>query len=155
MGYSTEKLQMDMFQQYKEMYEQELKTREVLYSRLNIPLAIILVLLGLLSFYAKSYKMGPSVSALDAIFLASVLLATVFLGIAIYFFFRSFSGYRHGEILTADEIEKYREGYRRQLEEYYKKYYGGDVALMSKIGEKIDDATKRLFYTYYQRGVFT
>lgn len=140
---------MDMFQQYKEMYQEELKTREALYSRLNIPLAIIFALVGLLSFYLKSCKMDTLTE--NYLFGVSVCIATVFFALAIRFFVSSFFGYTYLGLPTANEIEKHRQAYRRQLENFYKEHYPNDPDSISRIDDAVNKATKELLYGYYQK----
>ncbi len=111
---------------YEKLYFHEIETREKLNSRLQIPLTIIISIVGLLSFLLQNYE-HKSYSTAEIIFLISIAITFSILISAIFFFIRSWYNYTYSFLPTACETEEY----RNKLIEMYQPY-SEDVDLASK-----------------------
>jgi sterol desaturase/sphingolipid hydroxylase (fatty acid hydroxylase superfamily) len=130
--------QEQLFSLYEKLYFQELERREKLSARLNVPLAILVAVLGLLSFMLNNAPVG--VSAWPSIFFwVFFLSASVATALGAWFFKSSWFGHTDKLLPTANETEDY----RSQLIDLYKDF-----------GEKeqlVEDALKKYLYDYYKQ----
>lgn len=111
-----------LFDLYEKLYFHEIEVRERLGSRLQTPLAIIVSLIGVLAYLFKNFAQDHV--ALNApIFIGLLVLSTVTLGVAIYFFVRSWYGHTYAFLPSADATEQY----RQLLQETYKQYKDGNT----------------------------
>lgn len=107
----------ERFEYYQQLYWHEIEAREHLNSRLQVPLAIIVALGGVLGFMLQNYE-HKSLTWTTGSFIFFVLGASVALIVATTLFIRS--GYRHAYLFlpTAQVIE----AHRANLETYYTTY---------------------------------
>ncbi len=130
--------QEQLFSLYEKLYFQELERREKLSARLNVPLAILVAVVGLLSFMLNNAPVG--VSAWPSIFFwVFFLSASVATALGAWFFKSSWFGHTDKLLPTANETEDY----RSQLIDLYKDF-----------GEKeqlVEDALKKYLYDYYKQ----
>lgn len=130
--------QEQLFSLYEKLYFQELERREKLSARLNVPLAILVAVVGLLSFMLNNAPVGVSAwpSIFFWVFFLSASIATV---LGAWFFKSSWFGHTDKLLPTANETE----AYRCQLIDLYKDF-----------GEKeqlVEDAMKKYLYDYYKQ----
>lgn len=91
---------------YEKLYAQELERKEKINARLNLPLAISVALVGLLSFMVNNAPLQfDSNWAYMFWFLFSISIVSLF--VAFYYFKQCWSGHTDQLIPTAEEIEKY------------------------------------------------
>ena len=103
-----------IFKLYEKLYFHEIEMREKLSARLQIPLALILSLTGLLAFMLQNFE--RSLSNMASIFFVVFLVLSAFaLAASVYYFVRSWFGHTYSFLPSAQDTENYRQ-------ELYKTY---------------------------------
>ena len=126
----------ELFKLYEKQYYHEIEVRDKLNSRLQIPLAVLVAILGFLGFMLQnrsSDAMGLGVLIFWMFFAVSAVSITL----AIIFFRKSWFGHTDKLLPTAAETEKYRE----QLIAHYAEYDEKD--------KLVEDALKKYLSDYY------
>lgn len=111
-----------LFELYEKLYFHEIEVREKLGGRLQTPMAIIVSLIGVLTYLLQNFDKehnGTSVTA----FLFLFVLSSVTLVIAVYFFVRSWYGNTYAFLPSAEATEQY----RLLLQKTYEQYKDGDT----------------------------
>jgi hypothetical protein len=109
----------DVLQLYEKLYFHEVDSREKLNARLQMPLALIISLIGVVAFLLQNYEhraFTPS-ATLFSLFLTAAIVALI---AAIYFFILSWYGNTYAFVPSATEIEKYRQTLYTTYEPYDK-----------------------------------
>lgn len=98
----------EFLQLYEKLYFHEVDSREKLNARLQMPLALLISLIGVVAFLLQNYEhRGFSPSAiLFSLFLTGAVVALI---AAIYYFILSWYGNTYAFVPSAAEIEKYRQ----------------------------------------------
>jgi len=111
----------DLFRLYEKLYFHEIDMRENLSARLQIPLAILVVLIGFLAYMLRNISPTP-INAIFVVFLLFYCLCIVFTVLGILFLVRSWLGYEYTFLPSAKDTEDY----RASLIETYKSYENSD-----------------------------
>lgn len=111
-----------LYDLYEKLYFHEIEVREKLGGRLQTPMAIIVSLIGVLAFLIQNFDSEHLTTPAMA-FLILLILSTVVLVVAIYFFVRSWYGNTYDFLPSADDTEQY----RQLLQKTYEQYKDGDV----------------------------
>jgi len=133
--YGVQKVNMnkkDLFRLYEKLYFHEIDMRENLSARLQIPLAILVVLIGFIAYMLRNISPTP----INAIFMAFLLfycLCIVFIVLGILFLVRSWLGYEYTFLPSAKDTEDY----RALLIETYKSYENSDELVQKYMMEYI------------------
>lgn len=108
---------LDLFDLYEKMYFHEIDMRDKLSQRLQITLAILVVLFGFLGYMLESasYTLG---NIFAYMFWILFVLATISIFVAVYWFVRSWYGWEYEFLAPADDWE----AYRRQLAKTYEEF---------------------------------
>ena len=130
--------QEQLFSFYEKLYFQELERREKLSARLNVPLAILVAVVGFLSFMLNSAPIGIS-GRHNFLFWVFFVLASCATAVGAWFFKASWFGHTDKLLPTANETE----AYRSQLIDLYKDYDERD--------QLVEDALKQYLYDYYKQ----
>jgi hypothetical protein len=130
--------QEQLFAFYEKLYFQELERREKLSARLNVPLAILVAVIGFLSFMLNGAPISISgwSSFLFWAFFVSACGATA---IGAWFFKASWFGHTDKLLPTANETE----AYRAQLIELYKDF--------DEKEQWVEESLKQYLYDYYKQ----
>lgn len=113
----------------KDQYLFELERKNQLRTSLNLPTGVLIVLGGLLGFFAKEFPYNLS-TVITIIFFFFLAASTVLFLIAVYHLIRSFYGRTYAFIETPGELKTYYDEllqHHRNLSDYYKsleEYYG-------------------------------
>lgn len=140
---------------YKELYFHEIDVREKLNSRIQIPLAIILSMIGGLSFMTP--RLNIVVYDLFLIgYLVCFCLTCISLIIATLFLIRSFFGHEYSFLPTARDCEDYRillgetyKGYENAdelVEEHFEKFIVNEYVNSSTINTNCNDQRSLLLH---------
>jgi len=105
---------------YEKLYFHELEQREKIVSRLQLPLAVIIALVGFLGFLLTSVE-NLSKTLASSLFWIMYILAAILLGLAIYKFIRALWGNTYKCLPTAKESDDY----LNLLKQTYKEYEDG------------------------------
>lgn len=121
---------------YEKLYFHEIDMREHLTSRLQIPLAILVVLIGFLAYMLKnlSYETWTLPFSL---FVAFYVLSIIFTLLALIFLVKSWIGFEYSFLPSAKETE----GYRNDLIETYKGF--------EESSQLVDKYLGRYLYDYF------
>ncbi|OFZ67467.1 MAG: hypothetical protein A2V79_10280 [Betaproteobacteria bacterium RBG_16_56_24] len=111
-----------LFDLYEKLYFHEIEVREKLSGRLQVPMGIIVSLIGVLGFLIQNFDKQQATSA-AGLFVMLLVVCAITLCRAIYFFVRSWYGNTYAFLQSAEETEKY----RLLLESTYKQYKEGNV----------------------------
>ncbi|UPU35736.1 hypothetical protein M1B72_20200 [Geomonas paludis] len=126
----------DLFGFYEKLYFHEIEMREKLNSRIQVPLAILMSVVGFLAFMFRNFiNSGDKVCLGFFVFLYILSAITIMTGLV--YLIRSYYGYEYSFLPSAAETEKYRllliETYKefsdsdnlveRYFTEYLQKYY--------------------------------
>lgn len=130
--------QEQLFSFYEKLYFQELERREKLSARLNVPLAILVAVVGLLSFMLNNAPIGIS-GWPRFFFWAFFVSASCATAVGAWFFKASWFGHTDKLLPTANETE----GYRSQLIDLYKDF--------DEKEQLVEDALKQYLYDYYKQ----
>lgn len=130
--------QEQLFSLYEKLYFQELERREKLSARLNIPLAILVAVIGFLSFMLHSAPTGFFGWA-SLVFWMLFVSACCATGVGAWFFKASWFGHTDKLLPTANDTE----AYRFQLIELYKDFDGKE--------HLVEGALKQYLYDYYKQ----
>lgn len=126
----------EVFKHYEHLYFYEIARKDQIFSRLNIPLVVIVAMAG---FYAVI--LGTDRQALDlgaAIWFWIALAASgILMAIGLFFFVDALLGRMDKALATPNDLE----AWRMEL----KKYYAGDVNADSKVAAEF---RKALFHDY-------
>lgn len=111
----------DVFQLYEKLYFHEIDSREKLNSRLQTPLTLIVLFVGVLAFLLQNYgHQGFSVAAI--LFSALVVLSVAALASAAFFFVKSWYNNTYSFLPSAQDTENY----RQTLIKFYEPYENGE-----------------------------
>lgn len=130
--------QEQLFSFYEKLYFQELERREKLSARLNIPLAILVAVVGFQSFMLNSAPFGV-LGWSGLLFWTFFVLASCATAVGAWFFRASWFGHTDKLLPTANETE----AYRSQLIDLYK-----DFDEKEKL---VEDALTQYLYDYYKQ----
>lgn len=103
----TDKTKADFLTLYEKLYFNEIEMREKLYARSQLPLAVLVVLVGLVIYVFKNMSLNQY-DTLSLIFFTFFLAALVALVFAVYCFVRSWHGYKYKFLPSTSELEAYR-----------------------------------------------
>lgn len=108
---------MELFDLYEKMYFHEIDMRDKLSQRLQITLAILVVLFGFLGYMLESasYTLG---NIFAYIFWILFVLATISIFVAVYWFVRSWHGWEYEFLPAAEQWEAYRESLKITYSEF-------------------------------------
>ena len=113
----------------KDQYLLEIERKNQLRTSLNLPTGVLIVLGGLLGFFAKDFPYNLSTGT-TIIFFFLLATSTILFLIAVYHLIRSFYGRTYAFIETPGELKTYYDKllhHHRNLSDYYKsleEYYG-------------------------------
>lgn len=110
-----------LFDLYEKLYFHEIEVREKLGGRLQTPMAILVSLIGVLTFLLQNFDKDHTGTA-TAAFLFLLAISSVTLATAVYFFVRSWYGNTYAFLPSAEATEKY----RQLLQKTYEQYKDGD-----------------------------
>jgi len=127
-----------LFSFYEKLYFQELERREKLSARLNVPLAILVAVVGFQSFMLNNAPVGISCWS-DFLFWAFFVSASCATAMGAWFFKASWFGHTDKLLPTANETE----AYRSQLIDFYKDF--------DEKEQLVENALKQYLYDYYKQ----
>lgn len=130
--------QDQLFAFYEKLYFQELERREKLSARLNIPLAILVAVIGFLSFMLNGAPTGISGWS-SFLFWAFFLSACVATAVGAWTFKASWFGHTDKLLPTANETE----AYRLTLVDFYKE--------SDEKEQWVAEALKQYLYDYFKQ----
>lgn len=130
--------QEQLFLFYEKLYFQELERREKLSARLNVPLAILVAVVGFQSFMLNSASVAISGWS-GFLFWTFFVLATCATVMGAWFFKASWFGHTDKLLPTANETE----AYRSQLIDLYRNYDDKE--------QLVENALKEYLYEYYKQ----
>lgn len=110
-----------LFDLYEKLYFHEIEVREALGGRLQLPMAIIVSLLGIAAYLLQNLDNKCSGFTATA-FLCLLVLSCIVLLVAIYFFVRSWFGSTYAFLPSAEATEQY----RQLLQKTYQEFPNGD-----------------------------
>ena len=126
-----------LFLFYEKLYFQELDRREKLSARLNVPLAVMVAIVGFLSFMLNNAPTELS-SVAHCFFWALFLFTCGALSTGAWFFKSSWFGHTDKLLPTANATE----AYRQQLIALYESYEEKE--------QLVEDGLKKYLYDYYK-----
>lgn len=112
-----------LFDLYEKLYFHEIEVREKLGGRLQTPMAIIVSLIGVLTFLLQNFDKDRTGTSTALLFYCLFLLSGSMLVAAVYFFVRSWYGNTYAFLPSADATEEY----RQLLQKTYEQYNNGDI----------------------------
>lgn len=130
--------QDQLFQFYEKLYFQELDRREKLSARLNLPLAILVAVIGFLSFMLNNAPRDIQAPG-HLIFWIGFIASCTATGFGAWYFKASWFGHTDKLLPTANATEDY----RNTLVELYKEYDEKDAL--------VETALKAYLYDYYMK----
>lgn len=126
----------ELFGFYEKSYYHEIDIREKLNSRVQIPLAIVMALIGLIGYsISKIGSLKPDY--LGIIFLVSTAIGIIAAGVAIVYFVISWRGHEYKFIPTSESTQTY----LTKLDNVYSPYKNKD--------ELVDRYLTEYLYNYY------
>lgn len=126
----------DLFILYQKQYYHEIEIRDKLNSRLQIPLAVLVAILGLLGLMLQNLSLKAEGIGFY-IFVVFFILAGISTVLSIVFFRKSWFGHTDKLLPTAQNSEDY----RKELIELYKAYDDHE--------KLVDEAMKKYLFDYY------
>ncbi len=126
----------ELFEFYKSQYEREDEARNDINDRLQIPLAIIVSLIGVLATMVKLLGY-PGCSWKYGVFSLLIIASGVFVARALYFFVHAWRGYEYEFLPTADQTREY----RKKLQTTY--------ASFPNSRKLVEQHTKQYIQNYY------
>lgn len=114
-------LKNPLFELYEKLYFHEIEVREKLGGRLQTPMAIIVSLVGVLTYLIQNFDKDNGTAAM-LWFSSLFVISIVTLAIAVYFFVRSWYGNTYAFLPSAEATEEY----RKLLQSTYEQYKDGD-----------------------------
>ena len=127
-----------LFLLYEKLYFNELDRREKLSSRLNIPLAILVAIIGFMSFMLKNAPRDIE-TIWHTVFWIFFIATCIAIVVGAWFFKSSWFGHTDKLLPTANETENYRE----TLIELYEEYEEKDAL--------VETVLKEYLYNYYKQ----
>jgi len=125
-----------LFKLYERLYFDEIERREKLDSRLQLPLAILIVIFGIIAYMLQNFS--PSTSMPAVLFFWLIFsFACLSLLFSIFYFKRSWLGYKYRLLPTPEDSEKY----RKACIDLYKEYKNFD--------ELVNDAMHQYLFNAY------
>lgn len=118
--------QNPLYELYKELYFHEIDARESLDSRIQIPLAIIVSLVGSLVFMLFNFD-GKADGHVPNFFLGFLSLSGASLALSVFLLIKSWFGHTYSFLPAAGDMDEY----RKKLVNTYKDYASGEK-LISK-----------------------
>lgn len=106
-----------LFELYEKLYFHEIEMREKLNGRLQLPLAILISLLGFLAFMLRNLEI-LSLNLNSVIFILFYLASFFFILASIQNFIRSWYGYEYAFLPSAEDTENYRKKLIGTYEDY-------------------------------------
>lgn len=125
-----------LFNLYEKLYYHEIEARDKLNSRLQIPLAILVAILGFLGFMLQNLSRDAEGVAIVGFWLL-YSLASVSTAFAIFFFSKSWFGHTDKLLPTAKQSE----AYRNELIQFYSEYEDKD--------DLVKEGMRNYLYNYY------
>lgn len=126
----------ELFDFYKSQYEREDDARNDINDRLQIPLAIIVSLIGVLATMVKLLGY-PCYNMRFILFGLLIIISGYYVARALYFFVHAWRGYEYEFLPTADQTR----GYRENLQAIYAQYPDSQ--------KLVDQYTKQYIQNYY------
>jgi len=111
----------ELFTLYEKLYFHEIEMREKLSGRLQLPLAILVSVIGVLAFMLRNFS-NSGETALLVVFMIFYGMSFIGILLGITNFIRSWYGYEYSFLPSAKETEDY----RQLLIETYESYQGSD-----------------------------
>lgn len=130
--------QDQLFLLYEKLYFQELDRREKLSARLNLPLAVLVTVIGFLSFMLNNAPRDIDTTG-HFIFWAGFVAACAATGVGAWNFKASWFGHTDKLLPTANSTENY----RQSLVEFYNEYEEKEAL--------VETTLKAYLYDYYMR----
>jgi len=130
--------QEQLFAFYEKLYFQELERREKLSARLNVPLAILVAVIGFLSFMLNGAPISVSEWS-SFLFWAFFVSACGSTAVGAWFFKASWFGHTDKLLPTANETE----AYRAKLIDLYKDF--------DEKEQWVEESLKQYLYDYYKQ----
>jgi hypothetical protein len=127
---------------YEKLYFHEIEARESINQRLQIPLAVLVVLPGILGQMLQTMERGQPGHWFHAFWFA-VTIAACCLAASFFFFARSQWGHRYKYLPTAEELEDYKEECVVVYAEYPERDQLVDHALRALIHERTVECSTR------------
>ena len=125
-----------LFKLYEQLYFDEIERREKIDSRLQLPLAILIVIFGILAYMLQNVSHSASTIAVYSFWILFAIACGCFF-LSILFFTRSWLGYTYRLLPTPEDTEKY----KIDCIELYKGYENCD--------ELVDGAIFQYLYNAY------
>lgn len=113
---------------FEKHYFHEVDARDKLYSRLQIPLAMLLALGGALSFMIQNVDRGAT-GAYAFVFWGACVVAVIFIGLSLKSLVAAAWGHEYAFLPVSEEWEKY----RKECEELYAEYENSDELVDSAL----------------------
>lgn len=117
---------------YEKLYFHELEAREKLYSRLQVPMAVIISMVGLLGFMLQNLQRGQTGTGAFA-FYASFFLSALFIFMSGFHLRNAAWGHEYAFLPTARAWD----AYRRDCESTYKEFENADDLIEDALREAI------------------
>ncbi len=124
-----------LFQLYEKLYFDEIERREKIYSRLQLPLAILILIFGILAYMLQNASYSAFTIAVYS-FWVLFLIACGCFSLTTLFFKRSWLGYTYRLLPTPEDTEKY----RKDCIDLYKDYENCDELVDGAIFQYLFDA---------------
>jgi len=107
---------------YEKLYFHEIDVREHLSARLQLPLALIVSMIGALAYMLRNFDKDAAHNFPAYLFIFLLIASTEFLIVSVIYFVRSCYGHTYEFLPCAEESDKY----RKQLLETYKDWENGE-----------------------------
>ncbi len=145
---------MDRFNHYRNSYENELRKKDDLDKSINIPILIVTLIFGAVSYFAKSLNY-EYLKPIDYVILGFIGLTFITLCIGIFRIIMSYNngikGYEYEIIGSAKDYEKYREELYEFYDEKEKKEESEfEESIIAKFIECVDSNTDLNIFRTFQ-----
>lgn len=134
----------ELKQLYEKLYFHEIEAREKIHGRLQLPLTLILAIIGVVAYLIQSINLNDGVRGLPwGLFIVLAILGCLALGFATYWFIKAL--YNHTYQFLPDSVQTAQ--YRSLLEETYKQYPSKDVLIAEAMDAYVNNS-------YIKHGAF-
>jgi hypothetical protein len=145
---------MDRFNHYRNSYENELRKKDDLDKSINIPVLIVTLIFGAVSYFSKSLNYD-CLKPIDYVILGFIVLTFITLCVGIFRVIMSYNngikGYEYEITGSAKDYEKYREALYDFYDEKEKKVESKfEESLITKFIECIDANTDLNIFRTFQ-----
>ncbi len=120
---------MKYFDFYQRNYYFELERRNHLTSTLSIPIGLITVLIGVMSYCIQRFSFDDYPDFHSLLFVFSAIFSACFALLSTYFLFRSYHGYQYRYLSDSDDLLSY----QKRLLAYYQGKSHGDSDSQTKL----------------------